>query len=120
MIACPPILSEEPPKPARRAGLGDRFRYWRGGSGRRYLFSLVPAEVIADFRSVVVLAAEPTADGQYVARALSVIDQAGKGAGEALAAAGNLRVFVHFLAANEADRRRLVDDVAAAGLRLAA
>src|SRR5258708_4069122 len=66
MVGALAILSDDPPEPARNAGFGDRFRYWRGASGRRYLFSLVPADALPDFRSVVVMVAEHLADGRLI------------------------------------------------------
>ena len=64
----PPILSDRPPQVPQRAGLGGRFHYFRGCSGRRYLFSSVPAETLADYRSAVVVLAESTRAGRLVAQ----------------------------------------------------
>ena len=77
MIGGLALLSDDPPWPALDAGYGDRFRYWRGASGRRYLFSLVPAEALFDFRSVVVMVAERQADSRLVGRALIDVDEGG-------------------------------------------
>src|SRR6185312_3640984 len=46
----PPLLSDAQPSLAERAGFGDRFHYWRGRSGRRYLFTAVSAATVEDFR----------------------------------------------------------------------
>ena len=57
MVAVVPPLLSDAPKLAERAGFGDRFRYWRGRSGRRYLFTAVPPDDLDDFRSAVVILA---------------------------------------------------------------
>ena len=109
------IPSDAAPKPARRAGLDGQFRYWRGASGRRYLFSLIPPESLADFRDVVVIFAEPEGD-RLLCRALFA-------AGAEPAARPPLPgeiVLVHLLAATEAGRRRVVADLTAPRLGLAA
>jgi hypothetical protein len=118
MVGALALLSDDPPEPARNAGFGDRFRYWRGASGRRYLFSLVPADALPDFRSVVVMIAERLADGRLVGRAL--IDVGEAGCREALRFTPGETPFVHFLALTRDARRRLIEDLAAAPIRLAA
>jgi hypothetical protein len=124
MVAvAPPVLSHQTPDLARRAGLGDRFFYWRGVSGRRYLFSAVPAESLADFRSAVVILAEPAGDGRLAAAAIVVLDARGRPTeGEAWPPVlpHRTRALVHFLAATDADRRRLVSDLTASAFKLAA
>ena len=77
MIGALALPSDDPPGPARDAGYGDRFRYWRGASGRRYLFSLVPAEALPDFNSVVVMVAERRADGRLIGRGLIDVGEGG-------------------------------------------
>ena len=114
------LLSENAPEPARHAGYGYRFRYWRGASGRRYLFSAVPSEALADFRSVVVIHAEPVAEGRLRARALFIVGADGQTDVPMPKRVPGDKVFVHFLAATEAERAQLVEDLAAAPLRLAA
>jgi hypothetical protein len=111
------LLSEDAPKPARRAGYGYRFRYWRGASGRRYLFSVVPVEALADFRAVVVMFAEPAANGRMRGRALFTIGPEGT---HTLPRKPDDKVLVHFLASTETERQRVVDDLAAVSIRLAA
>src|SRR5687767_9695206 len=101
MVAEPPILlSERPPEVPMRAGFGDRYRYFRGISGRRYLFSLINREELPDFRSAVVLLARREPQGL---RAVSVTALDDKG--RAVGAAGwpplvpsDCRVLVHLLA----------------------
>jgi hypothetical protein len=123
-----PALSDPVLGLARRAELGDRFRYWRGSSGARYLFSAVPFAALADFRSAAAILAEPTADGRYLAWSAAVIDSAGRlnrldQSWPVGAPAGSV-AFVHFLAETEAELYALVSDLfpqAATGeIRLAA
>jgi hypothetical protein len=58
MIAEPlALLSERPLEVPTRTGLGDRFRYFRGISGRRYLFTRIEADEVADFRLAVIILA---------------------------------------------------------------
>jgi hypothetical protein len=118
MIGALALLSDDPPLPARRAGCGDRFRYWRGASGKRYLFSLVPPETLPDFRSVVVMLAEARADGSLVGRAL--LDFGEGGCRHPVGLAPGEMAYVHFLALTRDARRRLMEDLAASPLRLAA
>src|SRR4051794_22793584 len=104
MIGALALPSDDPPEPALDAGYGDRIRYWRGASGRRYLFSLVPAEALFDFRSVVVMVAERCADGGLVGRALIDVDEGGCRDGPRLVPGH--APFVHFLAPSREARRR--------------
>src|SRR5690242_1712853 len=106
MIGRLALLPDDPPVPVRDAGFGDRFRYWRGVSGRRYLFSLVPADALGDFRSVVVLVAGHLADGRLVGRTL--IDIGDAGCREPLRLNPGEKPFVHFLAAAGDARRRVI------------
>jgi hypothetical protein len=110
-----PILSDAAPGTARRAEIGDRFRYWRGSSGSRYLFSVVPFAALADFRNAAVILAEPTADGDFLAWTGAFIDASGRL--EALddawptGAIPGVLAFVHFLAESEAELRALLNDL---------
>jgi hypothetical protein len=118
MIGALALLSDDPPEPALDAGYGDRFRYWRGASGRRYLFSLVPADALADFSSVVVMVAERRADGRLIGRALVDVGEAGYR--YPVRFTPSETPFVHFMALSRDARRRLIEDLAAAPVRLAA
>jgi hypothetical protein len=118
MIGALALLSDDPPEPALDAGYGDRFRYWRGASGRRYLFSLVPAEALFDFRSVVVMVAERRADSRLIGRALIDVDEGG--CRDPVRFTPGEAPFVHFLALSREARRRLIEDLRAAPVRLAA
>jgi hypothetical protein len=121
--ALPPLLSDARPEIAEKAGLGGRFHYWRGRSGRRYLFTSVPRDSLGDFRSVVVLFAEPAAGGRMIARSIAMLDALGRMAGSERTAAelpAGAVALIHLLAGSEAERQRVVADLAASSLRLAA
>jgi hypothetical protein len=110
-----PSLSDAAPGLARRAKLGNRFHYWRGRSGERYLFSAVPFETLADFRSAVAMLAEPTGDGRFLAWTVADIDSAGRlraadGAWPRSMPRGTI-AFVHFLAGTADERQDLIDDL---------
>jgi hypothetical protein len=109
-----PVLSDATPGLARRAKLGDRFRYWRGRSGTRYLFSAVPFETLADYRSAVAILAEPTADGSFLAWTAALIDASGRLDADTSWPEGvpyGSIAFVHFLTETESEQRALLGDV---------
>lgn len=98
----------------RECGFGMRFRYWRGASGKRYLFTAIKPAEIADFSGGIVVLAVEEGDGSY--RAVDV------GLAEEMATntpAQDRAVFVHLLATG--DRRRLVlNDLIGSEQRMAA
>ena len=120
----PPLLSDQPPEVPQRVGLGDRFHYFRGSSGRRYLFSTVPRDALADFRSAVVIVARPAGNGRLAAHWITVLDVFGR------PSAGDWRwppvtgsdavVLVHLLSADERGRLDPVADLSAPAFALAA
>lgn len=126
MVAvAPPLLSDRPPEIPQKAGLGDRFHYFRGRSGRRYLFTVVAGEALADFRSVVAMLAEPTPAGRLSARALVTLDALGcigPGADPAWPPAEDRKTLylVHLLAATDTERRAVIADLAPLSVQLAA
>lgn len=100
---------------ARRERFGNRFRHWRGHSGGRYLFSAVPFETLPDFRSAVVILAEPAADGCFFAWSAALIDSTGDlhavdASWPAYTPQGSV-AFVHFLAETDEERQILIDDL---------
>ena len=112
------IPSDECPAPARRAGLDRQFRYWRGASGRRYLFSAIPSKAVSNFRDAVVIFAEADGDGNFTGRALFQV-----GAGpepDCPAPAPGEIVLVHLLSPSAASRRRTMNDLLAPRVKLAA
>ncbi len=121
----PPLLSDRPPEIPQKAGLGDRFHYFRGRSGRRYLFTVVSGETLEHFRSVVAMSAEPAPAGRLAARAVVTVDGRGR-IGPAPDSAWppvlnrQSLCLVHLLAASEADRCAVVADLAPLPMQLAA
>lgn len=125
MVAvAPPLLSDQPPEVPRRAGLGDRFHYFRGVSGRRYLFSAVRPAELRDFRSAVVILARRIAGGRLAVCSVSVLDSLGRpSAGSRFglrAIPSDTVALVHLLAESDADRRDLIADLVALPEALAA
>jgi hypothetical protein len=109
----PPLLSAQPPEVPRRAGLGDRFHYFRGVSGRRTLFSVVPRNGIGDFHSAVIALARRLPDGQLALYWISAIDHAGRlRNGPVPPLARDTVVLVHLLSQTDAERAALVADFA--------
>jgi len=110
-----PLLSDQPPEVPQRVGLGDRFHYFRGASGRRYLFTVVAREDIADFRSAVALVASPAPNGRLSAAWVATIDPFGRleGRERRLPDWPDTMVLVHLLAESDRDRRDLVADLSA-------
>lgn len=110
------ISADGTPGVAQMAGLDDRFHFWRGASGRRYLFTEVAPENLRHFENVVVLLAEVTRSGRPIAASASVIEARlfeGAALFRELAASSRLRPFVHFLATTPRARRGIVADLAA-------
>lgn len=111
MIAEPALrLSERSAELQPHAsGFGDRFCYFRGNSGRRYVFTRVEAADLADFTEAVVVTAEPVADGRLAIRSV--------GLGETAAGCGDRVVLVHLLAEGDMGRRAVLEDLAGVRLR---
>lgn len=111
------------PRAAEELGLGDRYRYLSGASGRRYLFSGVDLDALEDFRNAVVVIGlgEGASDGGHARRVwMGEIDRDGVRRGPALPralsrAAEEARgtVLVHLLAGRAAERREVLEDLAA-------
>lgn len=119
MVAVVPnLLSDQPPAVPLRAGLGDRFHYFRGASGHRYLFSQVDAADLADFRSAIVVLARRASDGHLAATDMTVLDRFGRPLGRRgewpPRVAPGVRVLVHLMAESESERFTIVDDLMAA------
>jgi len=112
----PPLLSDQPPEVPQRVGLGDRFHYFRGLSGRRYLFSAIEREDVGDFRSAVALIAHRAPGGRLAASWIGLTDPFGRveGANRRLpTASSDSVVLVHLLSATDGERRALLADLAA-------
>lgn len=104
---------------ARRGGFGERYRFFRGLSGRRHLFTEIDAGSLHVYRDAVLLLAETAPEGRLVGRSAFLIGRAGLSPRDrARLPAG--RLFIHLLAEDEAARRRVLDDLSAPARRLAA
>lgn len=110
----PPLLSDHPPEVPQRAGFGDRYHYFRGLSGRRFLFSAVPAADLADFSRAVVILAVRAPGKRLAARSVTLLDRFGRPETHERpwppAGVGTV-VLVHLLSESEAERRDLVADL---------
>jgi hypothetical protein len=96
-------------------GLGDRFHYFRGVSGHRFLFSTVRRGDLADFTSAVVIIARRTPDGRLAAHWVASLDSAGRPSpGRWPNRTMDEVVLVHLLAESEHERRELIADLAPA------
>lgn len=105
---------DEAPQVARMLGLGDRYRYFYGASGRRYLFSSVPVDTIGDYRNaVVVLETNADATVRDGNPWIGEIDRDGKRRGGKLQdrKLADARAYVHLLASGKSDRMAALDDL---------
>lgn len=104
------------PRFAERCGIDERFRYWSGASGRRYLFTAIEGEELASFSSGVVLLVREDAFG--AAEAVEAVSLAEGGTvlaaelASRLAADDGLTAYVHLLADRPAAQRALIFDLA--------
>lgn len=102
------------PTAARALGLGDRFRYWRGASGRRYLFTAVDIDALDDLTEAVVILTTESSTGEADFAWVGSFDAVGQRQGRAFGGAGRIRAYAHYLARDPADRHRIVDDLSVA------
>lgn len=105
------------PTIAQSLGLGENFRFWRGASGRRYMFSLVRESDLDDLQNAILIEAgmlglEP------VPVWLGEVDHDGERHGEAIGAAAGprRRRYVHFLEGNAGERHAVLNDLLAASM----
>ena len=112
------------PEIATHGPLGDRYRYWRGASGQRYLFSAVEADRLGDFADVIVVVARPQPGGSFAGVTALMVgattDPARRALQRRLSATTGLIVFVHLLAKTPADRAAILNDLLGESRRLAA
>jgi len=106
-----------PSRIAAQAGLGDRFRYWSGASGRRYLFTRIDA-----------LQGEAGEEDAYPG-AVALVEAQGRVLSvgpfaEVAAACARLgaeaKLFVHLLARRAEDRLAVIADIDGMGASRAA
>ena len=111
------------PRIAERCGLGERYHYWQGFSGRRYLFTAIEAEQLGDFRNVVIIIARRDSSGLSGLEIVAPGDP-GEPDIERIACRLNrypgLQAFVHLLARDHGDRRMMMSDILGDSDRIAA
>jgi len=99
-------------------GLADNFRYWRGASGAKYVFTEIALTEIGDYTETVVmlLDARRRSSGPklaYLGEAESAhIDSTRKGTAPNRKLC--MRAFVHLLAVDADRRKQVIADLAAA------
>lgn len=112
------------PRFASQCGVGDRFRYWLGSSGQRYLFTAMTAAEITGIEGAVVVFAERDKAGGYRGVDLFVPGDPGElpmgATANRLVSNPNLVAFVHLLAEDAGARAGVVSDLTGVDQRLAA
>ena len=93
-------------------GLADRFYFWSGGSGRRYVFSVHSLAAVAHFRDMVVIAVRY--DGPALVPVwIGEIDdpQGDERLADAALAERIDEVHIHLLPGDATERRAVIDDL---------
>lgn len=96
------------PRIVLEAGLPARFRYWSGGSGRRYLFTSTDVEAVKHFDNAVVIVARY---GRIVWAGQYAEPEYGRSPMYQLSRRAGAQVFVHLLARDEVQRSEIIDDL---------
>ncbi|SDU39765.1 hypothetical protein [Stappia sp. ES.058] len=110
----PTTARSDAPRAAAELGLTDRYRYILGHSGKRYLFSAVPADRLSDYSSaIVVMEPGPGRGGRLKKAWIGEIDRDGKRRGARLNRGDvtGRTALVHLLAGDAAQRRLVLDDL---------
>ncbi len=103
----------ETPDSVRMTDLSDRFRYWTGVSGRRYLFSTVTIADLRDFADAVVLISTGENRDTQAGRVwVGETDCEGNLTGPQMKPREG-SAFVHLLSTHGIERRSIVEDLAA-------
>ena len=119
VVARPPVGDGPAPRAAEDLGLGDRYRYLVGASGRRYLFTRVSFDRLEECPGAVVALelpgaadADPDTGAERIVW-LGEIDRDGRRRGPPLPrkARKSLVVRVHLLAGDAAGRRAVLEDL---------
>ncbi|MTI18424.1 hypothetical protein E1162_14360 [Rhodobacteraceae bacterium RKSG542] len=111
------LFSQRQPKVAASSvaqalGLEDRFAYWHGRSGQRYLFTRVPADELEHYSDSLVLVVKKADQSELVWS--GQLDQDGQmlSAGLPKPMPEDCVVLLHFLATGDEDRKAAFDDLA--------
>ena len=102
-------LRAEASRIANVLGHSDRYQYWVGASGKRYLFTTMPVAIVGDFQNAVVLTTLPrkNPESNWVGTAAQFVAKA--------ASLGRpKRAYVHLLSPTRAARQAVIDDLHAA------
>jgi hypothetical protein len=89
----------------------DRFWYWHGGSGQRYIHSAYPADRCPLLPGAVYLSVRKLAEDRFVPLAVETCSVLDGIAGFLMAADGADEVHVHLLADTTRDARKVRDDL---------
>ena len=94
------------------SGLGERFWYWRGASGQRYIHSIYSPEHCPPLPGAVFVVVK-TSGGQRRALGVGRFDLEGRisGAGLATGLAAEVEIHVHLLARDEDAARHVLRDL---------
>ena len=111
--ARPVAPSASVPQSAASIGQGERFRYWQGASGRRYLFSRVEAGELATFADAVVILAEGSGLARFEIGEINRAGQVRDRVGAPILLDADV-AYVHLLARDAEARAAVMDDIAAA------
>ncbi|SHM94168.1 hypothetical protein SAMN05444272_3538 [Roseibium suaedae] len=103
------------PKVAEELGLLDRYRYFDGKSGKRYIFTRMTASDLADCAGAVVIIPPSARQAETQLPVIGEVDRDGKfhGLGAARTRRRAGEVFVHLLAGSAKDRKTVLDDLKA-------
>lgn len=119
-----PLVDGGAPRATKECGLADRFRYFVGASGRRYLFTAVTPEEIGDFAAGIMLIAHRGLKGGFAASLVTPFGGPGESqlsaCRRALPVSPGATVYVHLLADTSASRCAVTADLCMPGHRLAA
>ena len=91
----------------------DRFWYWHGASGRRYIHSVYPAQYCPMLPAAVYISVRRLGDDRFVPLAIEVGGVIDELAGTYCAADGADEVHVHLLAEDSREARQVKDDLKA-------
>jgi hypothetical protein len=111
-----PRAANQPLAALADASFAQRFRHWRGESGRRYIFSVYDPFACPSYDNAVLIAAARDENGE--ARVVFVADTGAlpeivlARAKEEIAAFSAVEFHIHLLAASRAERAALMEDLA--------
>jgi len=108
-------MNAQMPSTAAALGLGEKFQYWHGASGRRYLFTAIPVDSVDEYRkAVVVLAHKGRRQAQKIVW-IGEIDGRGNRHGHKLVRRSGQpnHAYIHLLAGGREERDAVIADLEA-------